>query len=63
MVSKPVGTHSNSLGAHSVAVGVRTMETPVLPRLKQSFGWGGRNLCCTLSMYYVAAEFCYKYGM
>ena len=28
------------------------METPGLRSLKQSFGFGGRNLCCTLSVYY-----------
>jgi len=44
-------------------VAVRTMETPGLRRLKQSFGCGDKNLSCTLSMYYEAAEFCYKYGM
>ena len=42
-------------GSRSVAV--HTMDTPGLRRLKQSFGRGGRNLRCTLSVYYVAAEF------
>ena len=45
---------------------VRTMKSePVRTGsrlLKQSFGCGGKNLCCTLSVYYIAAEFCYKYG-
>jgi len=26
-------------------------------------GCGGRNLCCTLSVYFIAAEFFYKHGM
>jgi len=49
----------NQNGSHSVAV--RTMETPGSHRLKQSFGCGDRNLCCILSVYYVAAEFSYKW--
>jgi len=65
-----IRTHSNSLGAHPV---VRTqwqcapwkclVRRTGSGRLKQSFSCGGRNLCCTLSVYYVAAEFCNKYGM
>jgi len=47
----PSGSHSES---------VCTMKTPGSRRLKHSFGCGGRNLCRTLSVYYVAAEFCYK---
>jgi len=47
MESKPVRTHSNSLGAHPV---VRTQWKCLVRtgsrRLKQSFGCGGRNLCC-----------------
>jgi len=35
MASKPVRTHSNSIGAHPVAM--RTLETPGSRRLKQSF--------------------------
>jgi len=69
IVSKPVRTHSNSLGAHPV---VRTQWrcTPWKRlvhtgsrRLNQTFGCGGRKLYCTLFVYYVAAEFRYKYGM
>jgi len=42
-------------GSHAMAT--RIMETPGSRRLKQSFGCGARNLCCTLSVYYVAAEY------
>ena len=35
-------------GLHSVVM--CTMEMPGSGRLTQSFGWGGRNLCCTLSV-------------
>jgi len=69
MESNPVRTHSNSLGAHP-AVRTQWQCTPWkrLVRtgsrcLKQSFGCGGKNLCCTLFVYYVAAELCCKYGM
>ena len=57
-----IRTHSvRTQWFHSVAM--RTMEMPGSCNLKHSFGYGGRNLCCTSSVYYVAAEFCYKYGM
>ena len=36
------------------------METPDSQHFKQSFGFGGKNLCCTLSVYFVAAEFAAK---
>jgi len=70
LVSKLVRTHSNSLGAHPVAMRTqwrcapsKRLVRPGLDHLKQSFGCVGRNLCSTLSVYYVTAEFSYKYGM
>jgi len=55
------GSHSFELTRCALS-GHAHMEMPGSCCLKQFFCYGGRNLCCTLSVYYVAAEFCYKYG-
>jgi len=45
-------------GANSVVI--HNTKTPSLDPLRQSFGLGGRNLRCTLSVYFIATKYCYK---